>query len=401
MRDIIHPMTTVDLFSANLRRDPYAAYGFLRASSPVLRVPPPFNGWMLFDYDAVKWALNDHDTFSSQVPAPKWFIFFDPPSHTKLRALVSRAFTPRMIANLEPRIRELSRELLDAASPDGLMDLARDYAVPLPMRLIAGMIGMADSEMPLYQRWSDAILGLSYSRSGDEEAARAQQDFVTVTAEMDAYLIEAIAQRRANPRRDLLSELLLAEVDGERLSHQEILAFFQLLVVAGQETTSNLINNAVLCLTEYPDQLKLLRTRPGLLPSAIEEVLRYRSPLQWVMRTPRRDIEIHATTIPAKSLVLPMLGSANRDPLQFAEAGRFNITRDPNPHVAFGQGIHFCCGAALSRLEARVALGDLLSRFSHFELATSEPWEPRKALHVHGPDSLPIRFERNRSAVSG
>jgi len=182
-------------------------------------------------------------------------------------------------------------------------------------------------------------------------------------------------------------------VDGERLTQEEILGFFQLLIVAGQETTTNLINNAVLCLSENPSQLSRLGAAPDLLPSAIEEVLRYRSPIQWMMRTPRRDVAMHGQLIPAGALVLPMIGSANRDPKQFPDANNFDITRNPNPHIAFGHGIHSCIGAALSRMEARIALSNFLERVKNFELASDEPWEPRKALQVHGPSSLPIRFE--------
>jgi len=389
----------VNLFSDDIRRNPYPLYDQLRASSPVLRVPPPFDAWMIFDYDGVKWVLNDHETFSSRVPAPQWFIFFDPPAHTKLRALISRAFTPKMIANLEPRIRELSRELLDQAVKRDEMDLAADFSVPLPMKVIAGMIGIPLTEWARYRRWSDVILRLSYTRSGGEEAESALRDFTAVTAEMNAYLTDMIHERRQAPQDDLLTRLIAEEVDGERLSPQEILGFFQLLVVGGQETTTNLINNAVLCLLEHPDQLARLRKAPELLPTAVEEVLRYRSPLQWMMRTPRRDIKVCGEQIPAGKLVLPVIGSANRDPRQFPQAAAFDISRDPNPHVAFGHGIHFCLGAALSRIEAKIALSDLLARFKNFELATDQPWEPRQALNVHGPTRLPIRFEADRGVA--
>jgi cytochrome P450 len=217
---------------------------------------------------------------------------------------------------------------------------------------------------------------------------------------MSAYLADMIEQRRSGPHDDLLTDLIEAEVDGQRLSQQEILGFFQLLVVGGQETTTNLINNAVLSLLEHPDQLARLRAAPEFLPSAVEEVLRYRSPLQWMMRTPRRDIEVHGQMIPAGRLVLPVIGAANRNPRHFPEANRFDISRDPNPHVAFGHGIHFCLGAALSRVEARIALSDLLERFKNFELATDQPWQPRQALHVHGPTSLPIRVEAGRRTTT-
>jgi cytochrome P450 len=181
-------------------------------------------------------------------------------------------------------------------------------------------------------------------------------------------------------------------VDGERLTQAEILAFFQLLLLAGQETTTNLINNAILCFVEHPDQLARLRAVPDLLPSAIEEVLRFRSPLQWIGRKTTCQVELHGQVIPAGRLVLAMIGSANRDPRQFPAADRFNIGRGDNGHLAFGQGLHFCLGAPLARLEARIALADLLERLKDLRLASDEPWEPRKGLHVHGPARLPIQF---------
>jgi cytochrome P450 len=209
---------------------------------------------------------------------------------------------------------------------------------------------------------------------------------------MNDYLTQMMAQRRARPEDDLVTRLVEAEVDGERLTQEEILGFFQLLMVAGQETTTNLLNNAIVCLIEHPAQLMRLRAAPELLPLAIEEVLRFRSPIQWMMRTPKRDVEMHGQLIPAGALVLPMIGSANRDPKQFAQADQFDISRHPNPHIAFGHGIHSCIGAALARLEARIALSNFLESVESFELASNEPWEPRQALHVHGPSHLPIRF---------
>jgi len=224
----------MNIFSDEIRRNPYPLYNQLRASSPLLRVPPPFDAWMILDYEGVKWALSDHETFSSRVHAPKWFIFFDPPVHTKLRALISQAFTPRMVSNLEPRIRKLSCQLLDQIIERGEMDLAADFSVPLAMQVIAGMIGIPLADWTRYRRWSDVILRLSYTRSGGDEAEQALRDFTAVTTEMDAYLAEMIEQRRIAPQDDLLTRLIEAEVDGQRLSQQEILGFFQLLIVAGQ-----------------------------------------------------------------------------------------------------------------------------------------------------------------------
>ncbi|MCI0704574.1 MAG: cytochrome P450 [Planctomycetia bacterium] len=396
----------MDLFSDDMRRNPYPVYDQMRSASPVFHLPP-FDLWMIFDFEGVKRALVDHDAFSSDLSnAPgqgnpgEWFIFFDPPRHTKLRALISKAFTPRVVANLEPRIRELSRQLLDEVIERGEMDLAADFAVPLPMRVIAEMLGVPAADWPRYKRWSDVILKLANTFSRDEETARTFDEYGAVTAEMSAFLPDLIAQRRSAHQDDLLTRLVEAEVDGERLTQREILGFVQLLLVGGQETTANLINNAILCFLENPTQLARLRTAPNLLPSAIEEVLRYRSPLQWMPRVARVDVEMHGQVIPARKVVLPMIGSANRDPKQFRDAGRFDITRDPNPHIAFGHGIHACLGAPLARLEARIALADFLERIQGVKLASNEPWEPRKALQVHGPSRLPIRFTPSRRATA-
>jgi len=396
----------MDLFSVEMRRNPYPAYDQMRNSTPVFRLLP-FDLWLIFDFEGVKRVLVDHDVFSSDlshVPGNgnpgEWFIFFDPPRHTKLRALISKAFTPRVVANLEPRIRELSRQLLDQTIERGEMDLAADFAVPLPMLVIAEMLGVPVAEWPRYKRWSDVILKLANTFSRDEEAVRTVNEYGAVTEEMRLFLPDLIAQRRAAHQDDLLTRLVEAEVDGERLTQAEILGFMQLLLVGGQETTANLLNNAVLCFLENPDQLARLRAAPDLLPSAIEEVLRYRAPVQWMPRATRRDVEMHGQVIPAGKLVLPMIGSANRDPKQFRDAGRFDITREPNQHVAFGHGIHSCLGAPLARLEARIALADFLERVKGFALASDEPWEPRKALNVHGPSRLPIRFTPGRRAAA-
>jgi len=395
----------MDFFSDDTRRNPYPAYDQMRSASPVFL--PPFDSWMVLDFDGVKRVLVDHDAFSSDLShAPgignpgEWFIFFDPPRHTKLRAIISKAFTPRVVANLEPRIRELSRQLLDDSIERGEMDLAADFSVPLPMLVIAEMIGVPAADWPRYKRWSDVILKLANTISKNEEAALNVNEYRAVTAEMRAFLPDLIAERRAARQDDLLTRLVEAEVDGERLTQEEVLGFVQLLLVGGQETTANLISNALLCFVENPDQLAQLQAAPELLPQAIEEVLRYRSPVQWILRATRRDVELHGQVIPVGKLVLAMIGSANRDPRQFPDAGRFYIAREPNPHIAFGYGIHSCLGAPLSRLEARIALADFLERVKEFELASDEPWEPRKALHVLGPSRLPIGFRPGRRAAA-
>ncbi len=232
----------IDLFSDDNRRNPYPAYDQLRAASPLLHAPE-LNLWMIFDYEGVKRALADHESFTSQVPAPNWLVFHDPPRHTKLRALISQAFTPRSIAGLEPRIRELSRQLLDQHIERDEMDLATDFSVPFPMRVIAHMLGIPAADLPRDKRWSDAMLEMSYTIVGTAEAsAAAMEGYEAVTAEMHDYLADLLDQRRAAPKDDLLTRLVQAEVDGSRLTQSEILGFFQLLLVAGQETTANLIN---------------------------------------------------------------------------------------------------------------------------------------------------------------
>jgi cytochrome P450 len=386
----------MNFLSDDMRRNPYPTYEQLRSRSPVLHEPHA-DLWMLFDYESVKRALNDHDAFSSIVAPPtamtsQWLVFADPPRHTRLRGLIMRAFTPRAVASLEPRIQELSRELLAPALERGEMDLAEDFSVPLPLIVIAEMFGAPAVDRPRFKRWSDVIMALGYALSGGEEAARVQREFAAVTAEMRGYVADLAEQRRAAPKDDLLTRLVQAEVEGERLTQDELLGFFQLLLSAGHETTTNLINNAILCLIENPGQLARLRAEPRLLASAIEEILRYRSPVQAMFRMSKRDIPLHGQVIPAGKMVMAMIGSANRDPLKFRDAEHFDITRDPNPHIAFGHGIHFCIGAPLSRLEARIALSSFLERVKGFELASDAPWEPRRAIHVHGPTHLPIRF---------
>lgn len=373
-----------NLFSDDARRDPYPLYEQIRSTSPVLREPQS-GLWMLFDYESVKRALTDHVTFSSRHGPAEWMIFLDPPRHSKLRGLISQAFTPSSISNLEPRIGELSRGLLESIVEQGEMDVAVDFAVPLPMAVIAEMLGVPVADRPRFIKWNDAILKMSYTVGATGPVEAIVQDFRAATAEMNEYLGELLPKRRRSPKDDLLTRLVQAELDGERLTQADILGFFQLLLLAGSETTTNLINNAILCLMENREQLARLSATPKLLPSAIEEVLRYRSPLQWMFRLTTREVQMNGQTIPAGRLVLAMIGSANRDPAQFPAANRFDISRDPNPHLAFGHGIHFCLGAALARLEARIALTEFFTRVKDFGPTDGEPWQPRQGLHVHGP----------------
>jgi len=393
-----------EFFPDEMRRNPFPFYDAHRETSPVLHLKP-FDLWLIFDYDGVKRALEDHATFSSEARPPgttekpfDWLIFNDPPRHAKLRALVSRAFTPRIVADLEPRIRQISGELLGPQFDRGEMEFVADYSSQLPVMVIADLLGIPPADRAMFKHWSDSILLLADTVAGGEQARRAGQQYGSVMFELDAYLKTTLADRRKSHRDDLLSKLAYVEVDGARLAHEEISGFFQLLLAAGSETTINLINNAMLCFVEHPEQLARLRERIDLLPAAIEEVLRYRSPFQAVFRQTTRDVEMHGQNIPADKLVLPLIGSANRDPKYFPKPDSFDVARNPNPHIAFGHGIHFCLGAALSRLEARIALEDILSRMEAIEFSIDEPWEPRPAFHVHGPMRLPIKFRRRYSA---
>jgi cytochrome P450 len=387
----------MNLFDEAMRRDPYPAYAELRRASPLFR-PPGSDLWAVFDYEGVRRALGDHEAFSSAVGDKRggsfeWLLFLDPPRHAELRAIVSRAFTPRSIAELEPRVRQISRDLLDRVVERGELDVAADFAVPLPLMVIADLLGVDRDDWPRFKGWADAIIDLGNTIVGSEAAAGAAGEaFAAADAEMRGYFGGELEKRRSAPRDDLLSRLANAEVDGGRLNETELVRFVQLLVAAGTETTTNLIDNAVLCLLEHPAERARLLASPGLLPSAIEEVLRYRSPVQAMFRTPTRDVELGGRAVPAGAFVLTMIGSANRDPARFAEPDRFDVGRDPNPHVAFGHGIHFCLGAPLSRLEARIALADFLARVRDFEPASDGPWRPRSSFHVHGPTSLPLRF---------
>jgi cytochrome P450 len=384
----------MDLFSPEARRNPYPVYEQLRQRAPVFE-DPRTGLWTVFGYEDVKRVLQDHETFSSRLGPVDWLIFLDGARHAKLRALIAQAFTARSVANLEPRIRALVLGLLEPALERGEMDVAVDFAVPLPLMVIAEMLGVPPEDRAQFVQWNDAILNMSYTvaRTDPDAARAAAAEFEVATGEMNAYLGAQLARRRAEPRDDLLTRLLQVEVEGERLDEREILGFFQLLMAAGSETTTLLIANAMLCFLEHPDQRARVAADPGLLPSAIEEVLRYRSPFQWMFRLVKHDVAIRDTVIPAGKVVLAMMGAANRDPAVFPDPHWFDVARDPNPHLAFGQGVHFCLGAPLARLESRVALTELLGRLKRLEPASDEPWEPRPGLHVMGPARLPIRFE--------
>jgi len=348
-----------------------------------------------FGYEQVQRALSDHAHFSSNFsgehdpanPIGASLISTDPPRHRDLRALVSQAFTPRMIERLSPRIQEIASALLDAVAGRGSMDVVADFAYPLPVIVIAEMMGIPAQHRDRFKRWSDAVV------TGSHEIETSGADAVLggdPQKEMAAYFMSLMHERRVKPGDDLISRLLAAQIDGQHLSEVELMGFCVLLLVAGNETTTNLITNAILCFLEAPELFRDLREHPEALPAAIEEVLRYRSPVQSMYRVCVKDTQLGDVSVRAGQPVIAWIGSANRDETQFPRADRLDIARDPNRHIAFGHGIHFCLGAPLARLEARIALTELLSRFGDFALVPGAVLEPIGSSVVYGLKSLPV-----------
>jgi cytochrome P450 len=297
---------------------------------------------------------------------------------------VNRGFTPRRIAALEPRIREITRRALDRIDPGGF-DLVRDLAVPLPVTVIAELLGVDPERMEDFKRWSDAIVtAISGTTPESRERVRGQR------GQFRRYFKEVIERRRREPRDDLVSVLIRAEEDLGALTPVQILGFTVLLLVAGNETTTNLLGNTMQALLRHPDQLKKVIADPALMGGLVEEGLRYDSPVQALVRSPTRDVKLRGVEIAKGSTVLVLFASANRDERQFADPDRFDVTRESRGHVAFGFGIHYCLGAALARLEARVAFEELLSRFRCFELL-DERAERLDSFLIRGPKSLRMR----------
>jgi cytochrome P450 len=349
---------------------PYEWYRTMRVTQPVF-YDRQHTTWHAFCYGDVQRVLSEHATFSSDIvqtleikererTSHASLMFTDPPRHRQLRNLVNLAFTPRMVAQLEPRIQEITRGLLDRLS--GEVDLIRDLAVPLPVIVIAELLGIPAEKRADFKRWSDSALAVSGPPSYFEQDEQ-WQAHLRNEEEMQEYLTRMMEERQRSPQNDLLSNLVEAEIEGKRLTPTEVLAFCILLLVAGNETTTNLIGNSVICFSEHPEALAQLRRDPALLPRAIEEVLRYLSPIKMMARFTRTETTLGGQSIGARQSVMAWMSSANRDEAQFLEPDRFDIRRDPNRHLAFGHGVHFCLGAPLARLEARIALAALLERF--------------------------------------
>ena len=360
-----------DPFAADVKEDPYPYYAWLRREAPVYHNEAR-DIWALSRHRDISAALRNHAVFSSaqgvgpeRVTVPM-MITKDPPDHTRLRSLVNRAFTPRMIAQMEDRIRQIIRHLLEAALDRGSFDLVQDVAEPLPVIVIAEMLGVEPAQRPAFKRWSDDTIGV-LGGSPDFDI----NQYLRTWQEFKAYFLEKIEERRADPRDDLTTRLVTEQEEGAGLTQSEILNFNLLLLVAGNETTTNLITNGALALLEHRDEGLKLRERPELIPSAVEECLRYDSPIQASFRTTTQDFEIDGATIPGDSKVMLIYGSANRDEEVFEEPDRFNVERDPNNHIAFAVGIHYCLGAPLARLEARLALEEVLAHMRDIRIDES------------------------------
>jgi cytochrome P450 PksS len=403
----------IKIASAEFKANPYPFYAWLRAEAPVYRVvlPDKRPAWLISRYADVAATLRDErfiknrylamssDQLAKQPWRPGFFkpmdyimLELDAPDHTRLRGLVHKAFTPRLIENMRERILTISNELVDVAERRGQMDLIRDFALPLPVNVICDILGIPPGEQHKFHRWSNAIIASTASRWG---TMRMIPDMVAFLR----YIRRLIQMRRADPQDDLTSMLVQAEEAGDQLSEDELVAMIFLLLVAGHETTVNLIGNGMLALLEHRDQMEKLQNDPSLMKPAVEELLRYDSPVEMAdTRYAREAITIEGVTIPRGEIVFAVIASANRDETQFLHPDRLDITRDPNRHLAFGQGIHYCLGAPLARLEGQIAIHTLLTRMPDLQLAVpSSALRWRKGLMLRGLESLPVAMGPQRA----
>jgi cytochrome P450 len=380
------------LRSAGSLENPYPVYSVIRTVRPVLSIPVPgWEGpgpWMLTRYRDVLGALRDSRFSAERLRAPlvrenlerlpeflrqsatgrRSMLFMDPPDHTRVRKLVNKAFTPRRIAALRAHVESLVRALLDEAAERGRFDLIHDLAEPLPAIVIAELLGVPAEDHRRFREWSSALIaGFAAPSAAAREASAAAAERIF------AYLSDTISDRRRAPREDLISALIQAQEERDALSDAELLATSNLLLLAGHETTTNLIGNGALALLREPETWRRLGAEPGLVPSAVEELLRFDGPVQATVRVALEDVALGDQVIPKGALVLVSLGAANHDPEVFARPDELDLARDPNPHVAFGIGTHFCLGAQLARLEAQLAFEALTRRFPTLALVDDRP----------------------------
>jgi len=403
-------MTNPNIASPAFKRDPYPFYARLRAEAPVccISVPGGHTAWLVTRYDDVVRVLKDDcfvkDRFKSLAPEhttklswiPKAFMPLahnmldqDPPDHTRLRALVHKAFTPRLVEAMRVRVERLTNEMVDAAERRGRMDLIGDYALPLPATIIAEMLGIDPRDRHKFHHWSSEFVSTDFSKW------RMALAFPSVLAFM-RYVRKLIRRRRVKPGDDLASALVCAEEAGNQLSEDELLAMIVLLLIAGHETTVNLIGNGMLALFSHPEQMERLRSDPALIKSAVEELLRYDGPVETsTERFAREDVTVAEATIPAGALVFAVLASANRDERQFKNPDTLDLGRENNNHLAFGFGAHYCLGAPLARLEAQIAINTLLRRCKNLRLAIPpEQVRWKRGMMLRGVTALPVAFTK-------
>jgi len=386
-----------DPYAYEVHEDPYPLYARLRAEAPAYR-NEALGFWALSRHADVLGAFKDWQTFSNRhgvsldldafhenAETTMSFLAMDPPRHDRLRALVSHGFTPRRVQALEPRIRAMSIAYLDAFVERGECDFIRDFAGKLPMDVISELLGVPEADRAQLRTWADLVVHR-------EEGVRSLPPAAAASAlRMLQYFTEMLADRKQHPRDDLTGALLEAEIDGDRLSDREIIGFLFLMIVAGNETTTKLLGNALYWLWRHPDQRALLRDDPTLVPRWVEETLRYDNSTQALARILTRDVELHGEKLREGERAVLLIGSANRDERAFPEPNRFDLLRDTRASLAFGQGTHFCLGASLARLEGTVALEELWKRIPGYEI------EPGGIVRVHsvnvrGFAALPLRF---------
>jgi cytochrome P450 len=393
--------------------DPYKIYDRYRNQEPVhwgISSNPQLGGtWYLFSYEDVMQVLESpkfgrevakvrNNDEGSPVPAAfkglrsmvsNWMVFRDPPNHTRLRSLVNKVFSPKMVDNMRPAIFDLCHNLLDKVQIQGEMDLVDDFAFPLPVMVIADLLGVDSSDLPLFRKWALALQHASASRLTPSAEIYAQAE--AATQGFIDYFQRAIAQRHAEPKQDLITALARARDENDKLSDEEILATCIHLLTAGHETTINLISKGIMALLRNPDALKLLRSHPEFIPNAVEELIRYDGPVQIITRWAYADMEIGGQSIRRGDSVGLMLGSANRDPKRFPNPNILDFQRSDYKHCGFGSGIHFCLGSALARAETAIALNVLLNRLPKLRLVTEEiQWADNMVFH--GPNHLQVAF---------
>jgi pimeloyl-[acyl-carrier protein] synthase len=406
-------MSQYDLNSDEFIRNPYPVYDRLRANDPIFWSAEN-NYWFLTRYaDIVSLVQNKHlssnrlAAHANRMPVEakqhfrpfftavsSWVLMIDPPDHTRLRALVSKAFTPRVVENMRSLIEKLVDGMIESVRAKGRMDVITDLANPLPATVIAEMLGVPGTDQQQFKAWSDdislALSGIDTTPSKEELFALynlAQTSFLALSS----YFREKVARLRQKPQDNLLSELIQAEEQGERLTEDELFANCVLLMIAGHETTTNLIGNGMLALLRNPDQKDALARNPDLILSAVEELLRYDSPVQKMGRIALADINLAGKQIKKGELLALSFAAANRDPEQFAEPAELNIARKPNRHLAFGHGLHYCVGAALARLEGQITITRILSSLPDIRLE-SEDLHWHRNLTLRGLKSLPVAF---------